>query len=302
MNTQDQEILLESGTNELEVVEFTVSGNRFGINVIKVREIIPPAPVTKIPLSHPNVEGILSLRGEVLSVINLAKALRLPEKLSSDEEKFIIAEFNKMKVAFRVEAVTQIHRLSWQAIRQPDDIVQGMEHLITGVIRFDDENTILLLDFEKILFDIQPKTGIVKERLTSLGRRERTSKKLLIAEDSALLRDMLKETLEEAGYIDLEFCSDGQEAIEKLEAYAEEGDVTDAIQLVITDIEMPQMDGHHLTKRIKEDSRFQTLPVIIFSSLITDDLRHKGEQVGANAQVSKPDILNLVQTIDRHIL
>ncbi|PWA11785.1 chemotaxis protein CheV [Pueribacillus theae] len=294
-------ILLESGTNELEIVEFTIANSRFGINVIKVREIIPFFPATKIPFSHPNIEGVVSLRGEVVPVVHLANVLRLPVSAGKPSEKLIITEFNQLKVAFHVENVARIDRFSWEAIEQPNDLAKDLEGLITGIIHFD-EDMILLPDFEKIIFDINPHTGITKDRIKTVGKRERSAKKILIAEDSALLRELLRETLEEVGYANLEFCVDGSEAYEKLEAYAKKGDIQNEIQLVITDIEMPKMDGHHLTKRIKEDERFNVLPVIIFSSLITNDLKHKGERVGADAQVSKPEVFSLVKQIDQYIL
>ncbi len=294
-------ILLESGTNELEIVEFTIGDNRFGVNVIKVREIIPVMPATKVPFSHPHVEGVISLRGEVLPVVHLARVLNLHEEYDKTKEKYIIAEFNQLKVAFHVENIAQIHRISWEQIEQPNDVAKDLENLITGIIHFNEE-MILLPDFEKIIFDINPNTGITQERLESLGARERSTKMILIAEDSSLLRQLLQETLEKVGYANLEICHDGAEALDKLIAFSEKGDVTEHVQLVITDIEMPKMDGHHLTKRIKENEKLKQLPVIIFSSLITNDLRHKGERVGANAQVSKPEIKRLVKIIDEHIL
>ncbi|PLR75823.1 chemotaxis protein CheV [Bacillus sp. V3-13] len=295
-------ILLESGTNELEIVEFGIGTNKFGINVIKVKEIINPAAVVKIPHAHPNVEGIIELRGEVLPVINVANALGFPLSDTPEQDKFIVAEFNKQKIVFHVHSVTQIHRISWNQIEKPSDMYQGIESQITGVIKLHDE-MVLLLDFEKIVVDINPESGINVEQIKKLGPRERSYKKLLIAEDSPLLRKLLEDTLSEAGFQSIEFCENGSEALAYLENLARDGkDIAEEIQLVITDIEMPQMDGHHLTKKIKTDSALKKLPVIIFSSLITGDLRHKGEMVGADAQVSKPEIDELVKLIDEHIL
>ncbi len=118
-----------------------------------------------------------------------------------------------------------------------------------------------------------------------------------------MLRKLLHDTLAEAGYVYVEFFENGEDALNYLQSIVQKGKpVESEVQLVITDIEMPQMDGHHLTKRIREDETLKHLPVIIFSSLITDDLRHKGERVGATAQVSKPEIAELVQMIDQHIL
>ncbi|MFQ3546087.1 chemotaxis protein [Halobacillus rhizosphaerae] len=299
---KDQGILLESGTNELEVVEFGVADNRFGINVIKVKEILNPAPVTKIPHSHPSVQGIIEIRGEVVPVVDTAHALGLPPSEHPDQNKFILSEFNQTKIVFHVHTVTRIHRISWEDIEKPDKLYQGLETQITGVIKMNEE-MLLLLDFEKIVADINPESSLNKETLLQLGERERSSKKILIAEDSSLLRSMLKETLVEAGYTNLVLAEDGRSAYDLLlESSNNDRNIEEEFQLVITDIEMPRMDGHHLTKLIKENSKLDLLPVIIFSSLITSDLKHKGEVVGADAQITKPEIVELVRTIDQLIL
>jgi two-component system, chemotaxis family, chemotaxis protein CheV len=298
----DSSILLESGTNELEIVEFGIGQNNFAINVMKVKEILNPVPVVSIPNAHPFVEGIMELRGEVLPVINVAAALGLPESANPQLDKFIVAEFNQIKTVFHVHAVSQIHRISWAQIEKPSEMYQGQESQIIGVIKLGGE-MVLFLDFEKILLEINPDSGIKVSDVKKLGQRERSMKKIVIAEDSAMLRKMLHETLTEAGFQNLEFFENGQDAITYLEHLAENAEVfTQAVQLVITDIEMPQMDGHHLTKRIKEHHVLAKLPVIIFSSLITNELRHKGSVLGADAQISKPEINELVLKIDELIL
>ncbi|MGO4886461.1 chemotaxis protein [Anaerobacillus sp. MEB173] len=300
--SNEKGILLESGTNELEVIVFSIGTGIFGINVIKVREIINPLPITKIPNSHPNVEGIIRLREEVLPVVNLAKVINFPSSPNPEEDKFIVAELNQIKVAFRVQTVSRIHRISWEQIEKPTDLTQGLEGMTTGVIKMDDM-MILLLDYEKVIVEISPQSGISVDRIKSLGLRERSMKKIVIAEDSPMLRKLLEETLHEAGYVNLQFFDDGRAAWDHLEKVSvETASVTDEIQLIITDIEMPKMDGHHLTKRIKSDQQLNQIPVVIFSSLITEDLHHKGITVGANAQVSKPEIVELVKVIDDLIL
>jgi len=297
-------ILLESGTNELEIIEFDIYNSKFGINVLKVKEIINPLPVTPIPHAHQNIVGIIQLRGEVMPVISLEKALGLtPNEVKSPlNEKFIVAEFNLLKVVFHVHHVSKIHRISWDNIEKPSELYDVDSSQVIGVINNPD-NMILLLDFEKIIVDINPEAGIHKGQIKRLGARERSNKKIVAAEDSPLLRKLIHETLSLAGYENVEFFENGRDALSFLESLANDGkNIYDEVQIVITDIEMPQMDGHHLTKRIKENHRLSKLPVIIFSSLITDDLRHKGEQVGAADQVSKPEINELVLKIDQHIL
>jgi len=295
-------ILLESGTNELEIVEFEVANNKFGINVIKVKEIIQPIPVTFIPHAHPHVEGIVQLRGEVLPVVNMLKVLGISNAVFSAQQKYIVAEFNKQKVVFHVDNVTQIHRISWNEIEKPSDMYQGGSSQVIGVIKQQDA-MILLLDFEKIMVDINPDSGINVESVKKLGKRDRSEKKIVIAEDSPLLRKLLHDTMNEAGYENLEFFENGRDAYDYLESLQSTGsNIEEHVQLVITDIEMPQMDGHHFTKKIKTHPKLEKLPVIIFSSLITDDLRHKGEVVGAEEQISKPEIAELILKVDELIL
>jgi two-component system, chemotaxis family, chemotaxis protein CheV len=299
---KDSNILLETGTNELEIVEFSIGENKFAINVMKVKEILNPVPVVGIPHAHPFVEGIMELRGEVLPVIDVAAALGLPGSTQPQLDKFIVAEFNQQKTVFHVHSVTQIHRISWGHIEKPSEMYQGTESHVIGVIKLAGQ-MILFLDFEKILLEINPESGIKMSDVKKLGPRERSNKRIVIAEDSAMLRKILHDTLAEAGYQYLEFFENGKDGIDYLEHLAEHtNNLTEAVQLVITDIEMPQMDGHHFTKRIKEHSILSKLPVIIFSSLITNELRHKGTVVGADAQISKPDISELVLKIDELIL
>lgn len=300
MKLSQTDILLESGTNELEVVMFNVDKGLFGINVLKVREIVNAIDITPIPNAHPHVEGVIRLREEVLPVVNLAKVLAVPESEDAAQDKFIIAELNQLKIAFRVHDVSRIYRISWEQIEKPSELSSGQEANAIGIIKLEDKMSVLL-DFEKIVVEINPHTGLNVENLTVLGPRERSEKKILVAEDSQILRTLLKDTLHEAGYDNLLLYENGKEAWEFLVANVNEetASLEEEIDLIITDIEMPQMDGHHLTDKIKKDAILKGIPVIIFSSLITDDLYHKGEKVGADEQVSKPEIVTLIQHIDR---
>lgn len=295
-------ILLESGTNELEILEFIIGGSSYAINVIKVREVILPIKVTKVPNIHPYIEGIIQFRGNVLPVIDISKVLGRTVEKPNATHKYIIAEFNKQHVVFHVEDVTQISRISWEEIEKPSDMYKDENSPIIGVVKKNNK-IILLLDFERILVDINPDTGIRVEDIKKIGPRKRSDKKIVIAEDSALLRKLLSDTITEAGYVNLKFFENGLDAYNYLESLLEKGDeIEKHVQLVITDIEMPQMDGHHLTKKIKTHSKLQKLPVLIFSSLIMDDLLHKGNNVGADDQISKPEIEELVYKIDKFIL
>ncbi|OAK02313.1 chemotaxis protein CheV [Bacillus wiedmannii] len=301
--SQAQSILLESGTNELEIVTYTVGENLFSINVMKVREIINPFPVTTVPESHHAVEGVVQVRGEILPVINLATALNLKSTKPLDQTKFIISELNQMKVIFRVDEVHRIQRISWEQIDEPASLSMGLEETTSGIVKLDGK-IILLLDYEKIVCEISG-TGYDNKSLAGLEQKtDRAEKVIYIAEDSAMLRQILEETLSSAGYTKMNFFSNGAEALAQIEKLAkEQGEkMFEHIHLLITDIEMPKMDGHHLTKVVKDGEIMNRLPVIIFSSLITNELFHKGEAVGANAQVSKPDIQELIGLVDKLVL
>lgn len=302
-NNQNRNILLESGTNELEIIEFGIHDSRFAINVMKVREIMEPIPVSKVPNSHPFVEGIIEIRNEVMPVIDLSAVLDLSVPNQGSWGKFIVSEMNKIKVVFHVETVSRIHRISWEQIEKPADFFQGVEGLLIGIVKMQD-GMVLLLDFEKILVEVNPEGGLNVNSIKDISQRERKDKNIIVAEDSPLLRKMLEETLTRAGYHQLQFFHNGKQAWDYLENLVQQHreKAFEQVQLLITDIEMPQMDGLHLTKRIKEHQVLKKLPVVIFSSLISDDLRHKGETIGANAQVTKPEIGYLVETIDELVL
>ncbi|MDR7000085.1 chemotaxis protein [Neobacillus niacini] len=294
-------ILLESGTNELEVVEFTVANSKFGINVIKVREIINPVPVIEVPHSHESIEGIMEVRGEVLPVINMAKVLGYPESEYPTRDKYIITEFNQQKQIFHVHKVDKIHRISWSDIDKPTNLYQSSDNLITGIVRKENE-LVLLLDFEKIVIDINPFTGINIEKIKKVKERNRSNYKIVVAEDSTLLRNLISTTLAEAGLQKMDFFENGKDALNYLEtSITNKTDIDQLVDLIITDIEMPVMDGLFFTKQVKENPLLAHIPVVLFSSLITDDLRHKGENVGADAQVSKPEIGELINVIDQLI-
>ena len=293
----DTNILLENGTNELEVLEFTLNDNHYGINVAKIREILSYQPVTPVPNAHESVEGIFMPRDTMITVISLKKSLGLPE--TDEQGLFIITNFNKLNIAFHVDTVVGIHRVSWAEIIKPDSTINATESGVsTGVIKMDDK-LVVILDFEKIVTDISPETGLKVSDIDELGeRRNRSDSPILIAEDSHLLSKLITDSLKKAGYTNLIVTMDGQEAWDKLQEYQKEGDVFDRVHCIITDIEMPRMDGHRLTKLVKSDEDLQKIPLIIFSSLVNEEMRRKGEALGADAQLTKPEIGKLVSAID----
>ncbi|MBD8926928.1 chemotaxis protein [Agathobacter sp.] len=295
----DTNILLESGTNELEVLEFTLGDNHYGINVAKIREILQYTPVTPVPNSHPSVEGIFMPRDTMITVIDLKKCLGLPE--TDEKGLFIITNFNKLNVAFHVDEVIGIHRVSWENIIKPDSTIQGRDgSTATGVIKMNDK-LVVILDFESIVSSISPETGLRVNDIDNMESRDRSDSTILIAEDSALLSKLITDCLKKAGYVKLIVTENGQEAWDKICELKAAGDITEKLNCIITDIEMPLMDGHRLTKLVKSDAALKEIPVIIFSSLVNEEMRIKGEQLGADAQLTKPEIGQLVDAIDKLI-
>ena len=300
----DTNILLENGTNELEVLEFIIGNNHYGINVAKVKEIVNFQKVTPVPNSHPSVEGIFMPRDTMITVVNLANVLRLPESDDPKNDMLINTNFNKLNVAFHVHKIVGIHRVSWADIITPDVTINSFESgIATGIIKIDGR-LIIILDFERIVSDISPETGLKVSDIARLGERDRNNSPIVIAEDSTLLMRLISDSLEKAGYTNVTKCVNGQEAWDYLQSLKKksDGDVTKYVKCIVTDIEMPLMDGHRLTKLVKTDSELQKIPVIIFSSLINEEMRRKGEQLGADAQLSKPEIGSLVEQIDSLIL
>ena len=294
----DTNILLENGTNELEVLEFVVNGNHYGINVAKVREIISYVPVTPVPNAHPAIEGIFMPRDTMITAINLEKVLGFPGQPTKSTDMMIITNFNKLNIAFHVHSVLGIHRVSWTDIIKPDATLSNKgASVATGIIRVD-EKLIIILDFEKIVTDISPETGLKVSEIDRLGVRSRNESPILIAEDSPLLSKLITDSLIKAGYTNVIVTNNGQEAWDKLNSLRTEGNVLEKVKCIVTDIEMPLMDGHRLTKLVKTDETLKEIPLVIFSSLVNDEMRVKGQSLGADAQLSKPEIGNLVKIID----
>lgn len=296
----DTKILLENGTNELEVLEFKLDGNAYGINVAKIKEIINYMDVTPVPNAHPSIEGIFMPRDIMITAIDLKNCLQRGE--SRPGGLFIITNFNKLDVAFHVDSVVGIHRVSWKEIIKPDSTVSSAEEGIsTGIIKLDGR-LIIILDFEKIMTDINPETGLKMADIDELGERGRYDVPILIAEDSPLLNKLIVDSLHKAGYVNLIHTENGQQAYDVIQECKQEGNLKEHVQCVITDIEMPIMDGHRLTKLIKDDDETKDIPVVIFSSLVNDEMKRKGEALGADAQLSKPEIGNLVRVVDGLVL
>jgi two-component system chemotaxis response regulator CheV len=301
-NMTKTNILLETGTNELEIVEFLISmddGKKqsFGINVAKVREIIKVPQYDQIPNANKNIVGVFQLRNKVIPLISLNSYLHQNEVEDMKNAKVIVTEFNQQNLGFLIQSIDSIHRVSWEKVLSPAEIIIDVKTNAVVALVALPTKTMMLLDFEKIVSDINPAVSL------NLGELQQDTvpkgdNKVLIADDSPLMREMLFDIMSKGGF-QIETVNNGKKALEKL-LFAK-GEVKNLgarlgnyYDLIITDIEMPQMDGHTLCKAIKGDDILKELPVILFSSLIYDELRKKGDTVGADAQISKPDINQLV--------
>lgn len=296
----DTNILLENGTNELEVLEFMLEGHHYGINVAKIREIISYQEATPVPNSHPSIEGIFMPRDTMITAINLRNCLQLREYEEREKASslFIITNFNKLDIAFHVDSVLGIHRVSWNNIIKPGNTVSTSEDGVsTGIIKIDGR-LIIILDFEKIVTDINPETGLKLSEIEALGERSPRDTPILIAEDSPLLNKLIVNSLKQAGYTNLIHTENGRQAYDVIQQCEADGTLKDHVRCIITDIEMPEMDGHRLTKLVKEDEATKDIPIVIFSSLVNEEMKRKGSALGADAQLSKPEIGNLVHIVD----
>jgi two-component system chemotaxis response regulator CheV len=300
-------ILLEAGTNELEIVEFHIDEleadgvtpykGYYGVNVAKVLEIIRLPKVTGLPeVRDKSVLGAFNLRSQIIPLVDLASWLGKNRKLS-DSAKVIVTEFNNVTTAFLVSGVNRIHRISWEEVEPPNTYVSALtRNTITGVVKLEGR-IIFLLDLERIVSALNPQLALRLDE--AIDWKSGTRYRALVADDSTVIREMLKDLLQRANF-EVEAVNNGRDAWERLEeikkkSVEENKVIENYLQCVVSDIEMPQMDGHNLCKRIKDDPVLKTLPVLLFSSLITDRLRHKGLTVGADEQISKPEVTLLAQ-------
>ena len=289
-----QSILLEAGTNELELLVFRLGQTPFGINVAKVREIIQPRTTIKIPYAPAGVEGSFKIREEVLTLINLGRYLNIESDVSQLMDRMVIVvELNQTRCGILVDEVQRIFRLKWEQIQAPSQYLIDLDAPISGTVNID-QRVILIADFETIvgrILNVQS-IEVTEEPATEIPQQQPN---ILLADDSSLVRLALIRNLKQKGFTRLTVCNDGQHAWETIESKRHDPD--GPFDLVLSDIEMPRMDGFSLTKRIKEDPELNHIPVVLFSSLINEANLHKGQSVGADAQISKPNGERLFQTI-----
>ncbi|PHR95339.1 MAG: chemotaxis protein CheV [Blastopirellula sp.] len=305
VNTEAQNtgILLDAGTNELEVLVFRVGGQRFGVNVAKVREVLSISDVTSMPSAHDAIEGVTQIRDLVVSLVNLPKYLFgvTPETQQNPTDQMLLLEFSQQMIGFRVEATERIYRLSWKDI-VPVPNIAGMDSPITSVIQLQG-SLVSMLDFETIVaeFDLDdsPQSGDCKQ---SQVCDDIHNLPILYADDSKLIRARIKDELTQAGFTNLRGFQDGADTWEYLSALSESNDqktLSTHVATLITDVEMPRMDGLTLTKNLRKNSVLQSLPVVVFSSIASKDNEKKAVQVGANSQVTKPHFGELIDVVSK---
>lgn len=313
MTDTNTAILLESDTNELEIVEFRVdeyneAGNLvpcyYGVNVAKVREIIRLPHLWKVLNGHPSIPGMIKLRDKVITVVDLAQMLnKRVGDLKAD--RVVVLEFNRLVVAILVHSVSRIYRISWEQIEPPVKTA-GCDQ-ITGIVKMDNR-IILVLDFEKIVGELYKEYALsddiplLPEPTQSIDRSNYT---ILVADDSPFIRNTMCLSLRTAGYKVIE-AGNGEEALNIIlekQAQAQQSGIPirNLISMLITDIEMPKMDGLHLTSRIKKDDALKDLPIVIFSSLASEDNIRKWQALGATGILTKPDLPKLVELTDKTV-
>ncbi len=297
LNTVDQRTKLV-GENRLELLLFSLNSRQlFAINVFKVREVIKVPPLTKLPGTHYNIKGVATLRGTAVPIIDLRAAIGFPpSRLEKPEENLIITEYNRTVQGFLVGQVRNIVNTTWSDI-QPPPKTAGRSNYLTAISRIKDgdgEQIIEIIDVEKVLaeiidYDVSISEGVLDEDLTA----QMIGRKVLIVDDSSTARSQVRGTLSQLG-LDIIECCDGLQALRLLQSWADEGrDVTQELLLMITDAEMPEMDGYKLTAEIRHDPRMKDLHVVLNTSLSGSFNDAMVKKVGCDRFISKfqPDLL-----------
>ncbi len=304
METGNSKILLETGTNEVEILELFIDEENYrgyyGVNVAKVIEIIPmPQRTIKPPdLVRNIVSGLFNHREKIVVLIDLARWLG-KNRVEKRPCNVIITEFNNVVTAFLVSGVTRIHRVTWGNIKPLDGYMEDVSDSVTGVVELEGK-LVFLLDLEKAIAELNPDLAIKGSSSegalgVDLDPGLESPIKVLHADDSNVIRHNVRMRLEEHHHFAVQSVINGDDAWKRLLEIKEQSRIegqplSSFVDIVLTDIEMPGMDGYHLCKRIKDDPILRSIPVILFSSLITDKLVHKGEAVGADGQFAKPDL------------
>ncbi len=290
-----------------EVAEFLLGGQSFGINGSKIKQLVPfdGIEVSKPPFNHPSVTGVFVFRNQTVPLIDLSSYLNLTDVGQAERRVVVVTEFNEMTTAFVADKVNRIHRKAWTEFKPMDTFLASKAPQILGSLTIEDRE-ILVLDLEQIVGEIFPATVSNYDESAFAEEPKLDSREeavVFFAEDSYIIRTQLAKLLKSLGYTQLQVFENGRACLDaiyrlKEEAEAEGQGVDERLQLVVTDIEMPQMDGMDLCRAIKQEIS-KNLPVLMFSSLINEQVARKCKEAGADAWVSKPQTDKLVELIDQ---
>lgn len=290
-----------AGSNRMEVLLFSLGTREtFGINVFKVREVTKTPVITRTPNLPQGVEGVISLRGQIIPVVNLAHFVNIGDASVSSGTTMMVTEFNRRTQGFLVHEVDRIIRMEWDKIRAPDNVVASEGSLVTAITELADGKLVSILDVEQILA-----SAFGEVVIPDIAAMPKPKRSVFFADDSSIARKKIQEVLEKLGVTYQQACN-GQEAWERLRGMAEQAQTAgvtlkDSISLILTDAEMPEMDGYVLTKQIKSDARFRGIPVIMHSSLSSEANKAMGKSVGVDTYVAKFEASVLAEILRPHL-
>ncbi len=287
-----------AGSNKMEILLFSLGTREtFGINVFKVREVTRTPPITRTPNMPPGVEGVISLRGNIIPVISLGKFINISGAEACNSETMMVTEYSRRTQGFLVQDVDRIVRVDWDKVKSPESVLSGHEGLITAITELPDGKLVSILDVEQILV-----SAFGEEAIPDLeGVQSAHDRTVFFVDDSIVARKEIAQVLDKLG-VKHHQANNGLEGWERLRALAsraqaEGEDLSETISLILLDAEMPEMDGYVLTRNLKGDSRFDRIPVVMHSSLSSEANRAMGKSVGVDAYVAKFDPIVLADTL-----
>jgi two-component system chemotaxis response regulator CheV len=285
------QILLEAGTNELEVLVFHLGSHRYGINGAKVREVVKPPAVRPVPKSDAVLDGLCKLRDDVIPIVSLIEYFDVSKenrREAIENSQVIVTVFNEQSIAFRVERVDRIHRISWKDTRPIPTLFGSDKSLFTGFTVIEDQ-IVLMVDLERIAADLMGQKAQIENDARACSGNSLAGKCIVYCEDSRVVQAMASTIMRAAGCSNLHIFNNGAEAWDWIRSHGQQ----QRIDAIVTDIEMPLMDGFHLSSKVRQDAKLRSVPIVLLSSLINADNERKGRSVGVNAQLVKTRIEEL---------
>ncbi len=286
------------GENRLEILLFQLAGPQlFALNVFKIREVLTLPALTQMPQRHPHVAGVIHLRGQTIPVIDLSGAIGLQPIAAQRDSTIIVTEYNLSVQAFLVGSVDRIMNLNWDTV-QPPPRGAGRAHYLTAITRLENMRLVEIIDVEKVLAEIVPfNTRVSEELLEDPLLTKAHGREVLLVDDSPTGINQLRETLSQL-HLNMHIATDGLKALRMLQAWADNGeDISQRLLMVITDAEMPEMDGYRLTAEIRKDPRLKDLFVVLHTSLSGNFNKAMVEKVGCDGFLSKFQPDQLVETV-----